>query len=48
MELHHVFFDSTMELSQQGYFQWIYSLQVVGTQGVSDLVFTLAVKTTQR
>jgi len=30
MELQHLFFDSTEELSRQGYFQWIYSLRAAG------------------
>ena len=35
MELQHLFFDSTEELSRQGYFQWIYSLQAAGTPEIS-------------
>ena len=35
MDLQHLFFDSTEELSQQGYFQWIYSLQAAGTLEIS-------------
>jgi len=35
MELQHFFFDSTEELSRQGYFQWIYSLRAAGTPEIS-------------
>jgi len=35
MELQHFFFDSTEELSQQGYFQWIYLLRAAGTPEIS-------------
>ena len=35
MEPQHLFFDSTEELSRQGYFQWIYSLRVAGTAEIS-------------
>ena len=35
MELQHLFFDSTEEASQQGYFQWIYSLRAAGTPEIS-------------
>ena len=35
MELRHLFFDSTEELSRQGYFQWIYSLRAAGTPETS-------------
>ena len=35
MDLQHLFFDSTEELSRQGYFQWIYSLRVAGSPGIS-------------
>ena len=35
MKLQHLFFDSTEELSRQGYFQWIYSLRVAGTPEIS-------------
>ena len=33
--LQHLFFDSTKESSQQGYFQWIYSLRAAGTPEIS-------------
>ena len=33
MDLQHLFFDSTEELSRQGYFQWIYSLRAAGNSG---------------
>ena len=35
MELQHLFFDSTEELSRQGYFRWIYSLRAAGTPEIS-------------
>ena len=35
MKLQHLFFDSTEELSRQGYFQWIYSLRAAGTPEIS-------------
>ena len=35
MELQHLFFDSTEELSRQGYIQWIYSLRAAGTPEIS-------------
>ena len=35
MELQHLFFDSTEELSRQGCFQWIYSLRAAGTPEIS-------------
>ena len=35
MELRHLFFDSTVELSRQGYFQWIYSLRAAGTPEIT-------------
>ena len=35
MELQHLFFDCTEELSRQGYFQWIYLLQAAGTLEIS-------------
>ena len=35
MDLQHLFFDSTEELSRQGYFQWIYSLRSAGTPEIS-------------
>ena len=35
MDLQHLFFDSTEELSRQGYFQWIYSLRAAGTREIS-------------
>ena len=35
MDLQHLFFDFTEELSRQGYFQWIYSLREAGTPEIS-------------
>ena len=35
MDLQHLFFDSTEELSWQGYFQWIYSLRAMGTPEIN-------------
>jgi len=35
IKLQHLVFDSMEELSQQGYFQWIYSLWAVGTPEIS-------------
>ena len=35
MELQHLFFDSTEELSRQGYFQWIYSLRAAGNSEIT-------------
>ena len=35
MDRQDLFFDSTEELSRQGYFQWIYLLRVAGTPEIS-------------
>lgn len=35
MDFQHLFFDSTGELSRQGYFQWIDSLRAEGTPEIS-------------
>ena len=35
MEVQVVFFDSTEELSRQGYFRWIYSLRAAVTSEIS-------------
>ena len=35
MDLQDLFFDSTEELSRQGYFQWIYLLRAAGTPEIS-------------
>ena len=35
MDFQHLFFDSTKELSRQGYFQWIYLLRATGTPEIS-------------
>ena len=35
MDLQHFFFNSTEELSRQGYFQWIYLLQSAGSPEIS-------------
>ena len=35
MELQYLFFDSTEELSRQGYFRWIYLLQAAVTSEIS-------------
>ena len=35
MECQHLFFDSTEELSQQGYFQLIYPLRAVGSPEIN-------------
>ena len=35
MKLQYLCFDSTEELSRQGYFQWIYSLRAAGTPEIS-------------
>ena len=35
MDLQHLFFNSTEELSRQGYFQWIYSIRAAGTPEIS-------------
>ena len=35
MEFQQLFFDSTGELSLQGYFEWIYSLRAAGTPEIS-------------
>ena len=35
MDLQHLFFDFTEELSRQDYFQWIYSLRAAGTPEIS-------------
>ena len=35
MHLQHLFFDSTEELSRQGYFQWIYLLRTLGSLEMS-------------
>ena len=46
MDLRHLFFDSTEELSRQGYFQWIYMLRVAGIPEISvQPCFSLAVET---
>ena len=45
MKLQHLFFDSTEELSRQGYFQWIYSLRAAGSPEISVQPCLLAVET---
>ena len=42
MELQHLFFDFTEELSRQGYFQWVCLLRATGTPENSVIATKIA------